>query len=185
MNTCNRCQASIPTGRNFCTPHYMEALAEYESSMVNYQNELSVWNSMTAQDQAAAHAVAEQSAVGGYAGVVGLIIGALVWYKKFPDVDALVGICILVGSVVLFTIIQPIRILAGHLARLFVHAIGYFIALWIAGAIISIWSPFIKENSAVLSMGLAFAVLVLSAVLEVSGGHHASGAPTMPSKPNP
>ena len=82
MNTCKRCQASIPKGRNFCTPHYMEALAEYESSMVNYQNELSVWNSMSAQDQAAAHAAAEQSAVGGYAGVVGFVIGL-----AFPQIS--------------------------------------------------------------------------------------------------
>jgi hypothetical protein len=73
----------------------------------------------------------------------------------------------------------------GRLTRLFVHAIGYFIGLWIVGAIISIWSPFIKDNASMLTAGLAVAVLVISAIMEMAGGHHASGAPTMPSKPSP
>lgn len=185
MNTCKYCQASIPTGRNFCTAHYMQALGDYESAMVEYHNKVAIWNSLSAGDQAAVHANAEQSAVGGYAGVVGFIIGALIWYTKFPDVDALIGICILVACVVAFTMIKPIRVLAGQMARLFVHAIGYFIAVWIVGAIVSIWSLFLQENAVVLSVGLALAVLVISAVLEFSGKHHASGAPGMPSKPNP
>jgi type III secretory pathway component EscS len=96
-----------------------------------------------------------------------------------------VGICILVVSFLFFTFIQPLRNLVGHLACLLVHAIGYFIVAWIVGAIVSIWSPFLKENASTLSFGLAFVVVVLSGALEFSGGHHASGAPNMPSKPSP
>jgi hypothetical protein len=55
-----------------------------------------------------------------------------------------------------------------------VQAIGYFIGLWIVGAIISIWSPLIKENSTLLTTGLEVVVLVISAILEASGGHHGS-----------
>ena len=91
----------------------------------------------------------------------------------------------MVASFLVFTVIKPIRVLVGRLTRLFVHAIGYFIGLWIVGAIISIWSPFLKENASMLTVGLAIAVLVISAIAELAGGHHASGAPTMPSKPSP
>ncbi len=187
MSTCRRCQANIPNGRNFCTAHYMEALAEYEGELANYQHNLAVWNSMSDAQRSAAHANAEESSVGGYAGFVGLVVGGVVWYLQAQerDIDVLWGIGILVVSFLIFTLIKPIRILVGRLTRMFVHAIGYFIGLWIVGAIISIWSPFLKENAAMLTAGLVVAVLVISAIREISGGHHASGAPSMPSKPSP
>ena len=187
MSKCSRCQASIPSGRNFCTAHYMEALADYENELANYHHNIAVWNSMSGAEQAAAHGRAEESSVGGYAGFVGLVVGGVIWYVQAQqrDIDALWGIGILVASFLVFTVIKPIRVLVGRLTRLFVHAIGYFIGLWIVGAIISIWSPFLKENASMLTVGLAIAVLVISAITELAGGHHASGAPTMPSKPSP
>lgn len=187
MNKCSRCQAAIPSGRNFCTAHYMEALAQYESDLVVYQNNIAIWNSMSSTDHAVAHARAEDSSVGSYAGLVGIVVGAYAWYllDQERNIDALVGIGVLVVSVLIFTVIRPIRVLVGRLMRLFVHAIGYFIGFWLVGAIISIWSPFIKENSTLLTTGLVVLVLVISAILEASGGHHASGAPTLPSRPIP
>lgn len=165
----------------------MEALAQYESDLVVYQNNIEIWNSMSSADQAAAHARAEESTVGSYAGIVGLVVGAIAWYflDRERNIDALVGIGVLLVSVLIFTVIKPIRVFFGRLTRLFVHAIGYFIGFWLVGAIISIWSPFIKENSTLLTTGLVFVVLVISAILEASGSHHASGAPTLPTKPSP
>ncbi len=165
----------------------MEALADYENELANYHHNIAVWNSMSGAEQAAAHGRAEESSVGGYAGFVGLVVGGVIWYVQAQqrDIDALWGIGILVASFLVFTVIKPIRVLVGRLTRLFVHAIGYFIGLWIVGAIISIWSPFLKENASMLTVGLAIAVLVISAITEMAGGHHASGAPTMPSKPSP
>jgi len=165
----------------------MEALAQYESDLVVYQNNIEIWNSMSSTDQAAAHVRAEDSSVGSYAGFVGFVVGAVAWYllDKERNVDALFGIGMLVVSVLIFTLITPLRVLVGRLARLFVHAIFYFIGLWVVGAIISIWSPFIRENSTLLTTGLVAVVLVISAILEASGGHHASGAPVMPTKPRP
>jgi hypothetical protein len=187
MNKCTRCQASIPSGRNYCTAHYMDALADYENAMTAYHHNMAVWNSISPEAQAAAHVSAEESSVGGYAGIVGFIVGALTWYILAQDqhIDAVFGIGLLVASIAAFTVIRPIRILIGRLARLFVHAIGYFIALWIIGAIISIWSPLIKDNASLLTAGLVAAVLAISAILETTGRHHASGMPTMPSKPSP
>ncbi len=187
MKKCSRCQASIPDGRNYCTAHYMEAIAEYEAELANYQHNLAVWNSMSDAERAAAQASAEQSSVSGYAGFVGLLVGGLIWYVQAQqrEIDALWGVGIVVASFLVFTVIKPVRILVGRLTRMFVHAIGYFIGLWIVGAIISIWSPFIKENAPMLTAGLAVAVLVISAIAEASGGHHASGAPSAPSKPSP
>jgi hypothetical protein len=187
MNTCIRCQARVPSGRKFCTAHFMEALAEYEAAMAVYPQNMALWNSMSAEEQSSAHANAEESTVGAYAGLVGLVVGAISWYliSKVRDIDALVGIGILVLSVAAFTAIHPIRVLVGRLTRLFVHAALYFIGLWIVGAIISIWSPFLKENSSTLTTVLAFAVLGLSAYLEATDSHHASGRPTMPTRPTP
>lgn len=187
MSKCSRCQASIPSGRNYCTAHYMEALATYEAAMASYQQDMNVWNSMSVEEQSAAHVRAEDSSVGSYAGFVGFIVGAVVWYvlAKDNNIDALVGIGILIASVAIFTLIKPIRIFIGRFTRLVIHAVGYFIGIWIVGAIISIWSPFIKENSSSLTAGLVLLVFVISAYLELTGGHHASGMPTMPSKPNP
>lgn len=187
MNTCIRCQARVRTGRKYYTAHFMDALAEYEAAMAVYQQNMALWNSMSAEEQASAHANAEESTVGGYAGLVGLVVGAISWHllSKVQTTDALVGIGILVLSVVVFTAIHPIRVLVGRLTRLFVHVALYFIGLWIVGAIISIWSPFIKENSLILTILLGAAVLCLSAYLEASGDHHASGRPTMPVRPTP
>ena len=142
MNKCSRCQASIPSGRNYCTAHYMEALADYENAMTAYHHNMAVWNSTSPEAQAAAHVSAEESSVGGYAGIVGFIVGALAWYilSQNRHIDAVFGIGLLVVSVMACTVIRPIRVLIGRIARLFVHAIGYFIALWIVGAIISIWT---------------------------------------------
>jgi hypothetical protein len=166
MNTCIRCQARVRTGRKYYTAHFMDALAEYEAAMAVYQQNMALWNSMSAEEQASAHANAENSTVGGYAGLVGLVglvVGAISWHllSKLQTIDALVGIGILVLSVVVFTAIRPIRVLVGRLTRLFVHAALYFIGLWIVGAIISIWSPFIKENSLILTILLEAAVLCL------------------------
>ena len=187
MNKCSRCQASIPSGRNYCTAHYMEALADYENAMIAYHHNMSVWNSMSPEAQAAAHVSAEESSVGGYAGIVGFIVGAVAWYMLAQDrhIDAVFGIGLLVASGAAFTMIRPIRVMIGRLARLFVHAIVYFLVLWIIGAIISIWSPLIKDNASLLTVVLIAAVLAISAILETSGRHHASGKPTMPSKPSP
>ena len=187
MNKCRRCQASIPSGRNFCTAHYMEALATYESAMASYQQDMNVWNSMSTEEQEAAHVRAEESSVGVYAGFVGFIVGAALWYvlSKENHIDAVIGIGILLISISVFTLIKPIRVFIGRFTRLIVHAAGYFVGIWIIGAIISIWSPFIKENSSALTAALAMFVLIISAYLETTGGHHASGAPSMPSKPSP
>jgi hypothetical protein len=187
MNKCSRCQASVPSGRNYCTAHYMEVLADYENAMTAYHNDMSVWNSMSSEAQAAAHVSAEESTIGGYAGIVGFIVGASAWYilAQSQPIDAVFGIGLLVACVAAFTVIRPIRVLIGRIARLFVHAIGYFITLWIIGAIISIWSPLIKDNASLLSIGLMVVVTAIAVVLEASGGHHASGMPTMPSKPSP
>lgn len=187
MATCSRCRADIPNGRNFCTAHYMEAMAEYESALATYNHNVAVWNSMSDEERAAAHESAEQSSVMGYAAAVGFIVGAIAWYvlAQERDLDVLWGIGVLVGSVLVFTLVGPIRVLVGRLARMFVRAIVYFIGLWIVGAILSIWSSFIKDNASMLTAGLVLAVLVISGILEASGGHHASGAPTAPSKPSP
>jgi hypothetical protein len=187
MNKCSRCQASIPSGRNYCTAHYMEALADYENAMTAYNHNMAVWASMSPEAQSAAHVSAEESSVGGYAGIVGFIVGASAWYLLAQDehIDAVFGIGLLIASVTAFTVIRPLRVLVGRLARLFVHAIGYFLVLWIIGAIISIWSPVIKDNASLLTAGLVVAVLAVSAILEISGRHHASGMPTMPQKPSP
>jgi len=165
----------------------MEALATYEAELASYQNDMDVWNSMTQEQQAAAHVRAEDSSVGSYAGFVGFILGAVIWYALAQNqhIDALVGIGILIASVAIFTLIKPIKILIGRFTRLIVHATGYFIFIWIMGAIISIWSPFIKENSEALTGGLVLVVLIVSTYLEITGGHHASGMPSMPSKPSP
>ncbi len=165
----------------------MEAMAEYESALANYNHNIAVWNSMSDAERSTAHASAEESSVMGYAGAVGFLVGAIAWYVMAQErnIDALWGIGILVGSILVFTVIGPIRVLVGRLARMFVRAILYFIGLWIVGAIISIWSPFIKENASMLTAGLVIGVLVFSAIREASGGHHASGEPTAPSKPSP
>lgn len=165
----------------------MEAIAQYEADMDAYNRNIAAWHSMTAEEQAAAHVSAEESSVGSYSGFVGFVVGAVVWYRlaQERELDFLYGIGILVLSVIAFTVIKPIRVLVGRLMRMLVHAIGYFIGIWVIGAIISIWSPLIKDNAAMLTVGLAGLVILISAILELSGGHHASGEPTMPTKPSP
>jgi hypothetical protein len=144
---------------------------------------------MSDGERAINHASAEDSSIGRYAGLTGLAVGGVVWYVSAQqrDIDVLWGIGILVVSFLIFTKINPVRIMLGRLTRLFLRAIGYFICLWIVGAIISNWSPYLKENAAMLTEGLAVAMLVISIIMEITGKHHASGAPSMnmPYKPSP
>jgi hypothetical protein len=187
MHTCKRCSQSIPGGRSYCTAHYMEALANYEADLAQYQSDLARWNSLTPGQQRALDEQAEIVSVAMHATSVGLALGAGIWYalSRQVEIDALLGIGILIASVVLVTAVQPVRALAGRLARLLVKSVAYFAALWILGAIIAIWSPFMKAHATGLSSALALFVLVLSVYLEMSGGHHASGRPIAPSKPSP
>jgi hypothetical protein len=186
-NKCSRCDASIPNGRNFCVAHYTEALVDYETALADYERNIGIWNSMSDDQKSAADTKSEDSTIGGISGLVGFILGAIVWYglDQAQDIDALVGLGILAFSVFIFTAIKPIRILVGRFTRFLFMAVIYFIVLWIVGAIISIWSPFLQENASDLSVLLAILMLIISAINEASGGHHSSGKPTKPTKPRP
>jgi hypothetical protein len=150
----------------------MEALADYEAALVNYQNSMSVWNSMSVEEQALANANAEEWSIGGYAGIIGFLVGVVIWIAlaRTQSIDALIGITILAISTSVFTIVKPIRVIVGRSTRLIFHAAIYFILLWMLGAIVSIWSPLLKANASELTIALAVVVLVLSIYLEVSGG---------------
>jgi hypothetical protein len=165
----------------------MEALAEYDTKLADYHQSMAVWNSMSNEERVVAHIRAENESISGYSSFVGALFGAIAWYilAKTFNIDALFGLGILVVFIAAFTAIVPIRILVGRLTRLIFRSFFYFIFFWIAGAIISFWSPLLKQNSFILTLTLAIAMLVLSIFLEISGRHHASGAPVMPIKPNP
>lgn len=183
MNTCRRCQESIPDGRNYCAAHYMEAMAEYQAAREEYVHARSAWESMSFAEKAAANRSAEREEVGSFAALFGGLVGAVVWWLL--ELDALVGIILIVMTSAAVTAIQPIRILVGKLMRFVVYAILYFIGGWLLGWFISNWSPLIRDNASLFTAGLAVVAVVASALGEAYGGHHASAEPQPPSKPNP
>lgn len=197
MSTCQRCSTRIQPGRQFCIAHYMEEVAKYEerlaayhAQLADYQTDLANWNRMSADEQQQRHLQAESNAITGYALAVGLAIGALAWYglSLNQTVETWVGILMLIGGATLCVLPQPIRVLIGRSARLMVKSVIYFLVLFVIGWVVSIFVPFMKENASALIGLLAIACIGLSIWLELSGGHHASGAPvkpTMPTRPSP
>ena len=78
-NTCVRCSAIIPSGRNYCAPHYQEALLEYEEARENYeisyQNylaEVEEWNEMSVEERNVYHKHAESESLSTISVVAGL-----------------------------------------------------------------------------------------------------------------
>jgi hypothetical protein len=95
----------------------MEALANYEADLAQYQIDLSRWSSLTPGQQRALDEQAEIASVTMHATSVGLALGAGIWYalSRQVEIDAPLGIGILIASVVLVTAVQPVRALAGGL----------------------------------------------------------------------
>ncbi len=187
MLTCARCSQKIPSGRSYCTAHYLEELARYEADLARYQAELAAWKVMSPTERQARDEEAEKSSVAFHAGVVGFILGCAIWYVigKTTKIDALLGTGIVVACVGLLTAVRPLRRLVGRATRIVVRALIYFVVIWLLGALLSVWSVFVKTYSVELSLILLPVSLGLSVYLEISGGHHASGEPRPPTKPSP
>ncbi len=193
MTTCIRCSASIPDGRKFCTAHYMEAISRYEQEMANYraalvdyQDNLARWNALSPAERHQLDVSAEETSVSGYAGLLGLAVGGALWFvfDRSHGIDMWLGILLMVACVAISVIFGPLRTILGRLTRAALKSIVYFLVLLVIGWVASIFVPVIRENAAMLIIGLGIACLVLSAIAELSGGHHASAAPTPPKQPS-
>jgi hypothetical protein len=189
--TCNRCKAWIPEGRTYCDAHYNEALAEYENAMASYYRNLDNWNSMDYDQRQAAHKNAETGNVGTHAAFVALGVGGAIWYTlaQRREIDFLWGCGIMVASWAVIYGIDPVRILAGRLARSIVTALGWAFGLGVISLIVYFFSAvarkFLDEHHQMAWVCLAVVSIVIGLITEISGENHASGAPTPPSKPNP
>lgn len=187
MNTCRRCSQSIPTGRNFCSAHYQEALSDYNEQYDVYIYNLNIWNNLSDVDKIIANKNAESNALRNYSLLLGCVIGGILVFllDKSYFFEFKYKVLFFIIFPIIFYFTKPIHFFVGKFMRSLIMGILYFIAMCIIGWIASFWVPIINENiSLLLFLGCCISILI-AAYFEINNRYHASAQPTPPSKPSP
>ena len=189
MNTCKKCRAPIPMGRNYCDAHYNEAMMIYHQQLVQYEQDLEYWESLSDEEKLHYHREAEKFSVKLYAISVGAIIGGLIWYMFHESMDNLVGLIIFGLSIFITSGIRPIRVFIGRSARAILKGVIIFLITALITGVLGEFSDFlntyIKPYFSEILLFEFFGCILLSIFFEITGQHHASGAPCPPDQPRP
>lgn len=187
MPTCARCRTEIGAGKNFCITHYLEAQERYRQDVIDYQRRLSEWENLSFRERQNANESAEQSSITWYAFLLGLIVGGGggFFITTHYSLDGLYGVIFAIAITLSFSMLQPLRAVAGRLMRAVSWSIVIFIIFAISIGILKSISKLVAENSTVLNYGSAIAAITISLVMEFRGAYHASAAPSKPSPPHP
>ncbi len=189
MGTCKKCSTPIAMGRSYCDAHFNEAMMVYNQQLAQYEQDLAYWESLSDEEKAHYHHQAETVSVMLYAICVGAIIGGSIWYSLNGVIDNLFGLIILLISVFITSWIRPIRVFVGRFARTILKGGILFLIFAFITAILGEFSdllkPYVDEYFSKILLFEFFGALILSIFFEITGGHHASGAPCPPDKPVP
>jgi hypothetical protein len=186
-NKCRKCNARVAQGKNYCTSHYQEELANYKIALAEYEQAMQKWESYSSEEKQQAHDEAEQKSVTAYAAAGGAIAGGAFWYFALRKnyADGLYGILCAAAGALSVAIDPKARIRTGRLFRAAAWAPLYFIILALAAWFISIFSQIIDKNLFYILIAIAVLSVLFSIYNEATGGHHASAKPTRPSVPTP
>lgn len=187
MSRCSRCRARIPDGRNFCHPHYLEALRDYERELEQYQLDREAWNRLTVEARHEQDVVAEAVEVTMYAFLQGLALGGLTWYaaRTLYPIDGLVGLLILGLTTAVSVTWKPMTLLLGRLTRALVYALPKVAIATLLILGLSLISDWTSHYRWALALGLAAIILFTGLIREASGFHRATGEPVVPVEPRP
>jgi len=187
VNTCRRCSQSIPTGRNFCSAHYQEALSNYNEQYDIYIYNLNIWNNLSDVDKTIANINAESNSLRNYSLLLGCIIGGILIFilDKSYLFEFKYKILFFIIFPIIFYFTKPIHFFVGKFMRCLIMGVLYLIVMCIIGWITSFWAPIINENISLLFFLGCIISISISSYFEMNNRYHASAQPTPPSKPSP
>ena len=183
--TCKRCSAIIPEGRNYCDAHYAEALDEYHEAYIQYERNLSHWQNMSSVERNRAHRRTEDVSVGSNAIILGVIIGGVAWFLLNTQIVWWMGCCLVLGVPFVIVKIPLLEQIVGRFARTLFVTIQLIITFGIIGFIVSFFVESLQENLETMFKGIVLGSVLYAIYAELSGGNHASGAPSRPIRPEP
>lgn len=187
MPTCLHCSARIPAGRNYCHPHYVEALRLHDRNVASYLEALDRWHKLTPTERAARDLDAESDELCVMATLVALVLGGFIWYQAYAwlRIDGLVGLGILLATAMALLFWEPARYLAGKLARASFVMLPPLLGCLGALAVLCLVSGIVRSHALPLFFGIVGLLWIGSLIMEWSGRHHASGMPNYPAEPRP
>jgi hypothetical protein len=170
---------------------YRADMVEYEAALYEYYRKKAEWDSMSDEEQAELHKIAEDGSIkrnaAGFfilatiaAGIAGMVTSVassaeIEWANvfMFMAVPCIIGIALSQS---------PLWIAMGRIFRALFRGLLYSIVIGIIGFI---FLYFFKWGTTYLVIGIISGVigLVFGGILEITGNHHASGAPKEPNKP--
>ncbi len=196
MPKCRNCSAIIPNGRNFCDAHYQEALQQYkekeekhrdklqkyEEALAKYHQDIDVWNNLTPAQRAEADKKAEESSVNLFKGIFSAIVAVISGFY-FKSWLVFIGAAVLIW-LGLNALSDSYSKKIAKFLRAFIYGIGYTVVFVIIMKFFGVLDPTTSTFMKIVQIIVIIAPMILSFFLELTGRHHASGAPRKPSKPS-
>jgi len=200
--TCRKCSAVIPSGRNYCTPHYQQALQEYEEALAQYEADyqqylinVENWNNMSVEEQNLHHDAAEDSTLSSISGFTALVIGGVIWFMTKDQWEWWIPAGI---TAVLLGVFLLLKSFLGRVIRGLFFGAFWAIGLvgCVAGArwllvekievawVIQLTQQMSTSMNITILAVLAALGLIIGMLREISGEHHAYGGPVAPSRPS-
>ncbi len=185
--TCRDCQTIISQGRNYCSPHYQEALAEHEEELRIYESNKAKWDLMDDEGRARWDRHAEANTLNNLAGIFGFSSGVLAWYviAQTTEINNLLGLLLIAVTTTLSVIIKPLRNIVAKFTRIIIAAVVMQIFSVIVLFILFAIGGFLEDEDIInpIFIGAVSIAAIVAIVLEVKGVLKSSGEPMRPSKP--
>lgn len=208
MASCRKCNKVIADGKNYCRSCWGIVWDEYLDEKSNYEKELNEWNALSNTQKIQMHSSAEKRELENWTFAPFIITILLITIYGFSQGDLfskpkviILLILIFIIGLVIKRFLSPIL---GRIIRGIVLSVVYGGMLGIIGGVIGYFYKDPKTiaifQNLIESLGIKYGVesnvMVFSSIFiiigivigvkeEISGSHHASGAPIMPSKPRP
>lgn len=204
---CQRCSTWIAYDRNFCDPHYLEALQEYEIEYEEYERYSEYYYSLSDEEK---KTLEKQAQIPKHATlwtvIAGLVVGVIIWLEAragtwYPLADkpdflwdgagitlvaTVIFICLkgIIGRIIRFLKYAAIGTLALAALTLILSGMIWFCSLFIPGLVSTLnWINSIPKD---MLLGLyAIIAFLYSLIAELRHRWSSSAVPAEPSKPRP
>ncbi|MCJ8339190.1 MAG: hypothetical protein MJK10_12020 [Pseudomonadales bacterium] len=184
---CRQCQTIISQGRNYCNPHYQEALIEHQEDLRIYENNKAKWDLMDDEGRARWDRHAEANTLNNLAGLFGFASGVLAWYAivQTTEINNLLGLLLIAVTTTLSVIIKPLRNIVAKFTRIIIAAVVMHIFSVIVLFILFAIGDFLEDEDIIypIFFGAILIAAIVAIVLEVKGKLKSSGEPMRPSAP--
>ncbi|MCL2846005.1 MAG: hypothetical protein FWE23_11265 [Chitinivibrionia bacterium] len=178
-----RCGQIIPSKRNYCDACYLEVLQNYQEKSKEYERAMETWNSMSIDQQAAAHRSEESFQLQVW--TIGFFLIAAAgfgyWLNSWT-VAISIGIIGIIINMAFSYIVG--RVFRGIVMGALFGAVGAFVTFIIDNVSEFGWFDnfsWVNSQVAIIIIGIAF---IVGIVCEIKGVFHASATPIKPTLPH-